>query len=74
MTSEHNRTIGDDPHLGIRDLSITDVRDGQEVPALNVNATIFQRLLSACSDACSLHVYCSFPAGHKYSQTHCRIL
>ena len=54
MTSEH-RTIGDDPHLGIRDLCITDIRDGQQVP---LNATIFQSLISACSDAYSLRVYC----------------
>ena len=58
MTSEH-RTIGDDPHLGIRDLCITDIRDGQQVP---LNATIFQSLISACSDAYSLRLYCLSPS------------
>ena len=58
MTStEHSTTT----HLSIRDLSIRDIRDTQEGP---LDATVFQRLLDACSDAYSLHVYC-------LSQSHC---
>ena len=61
MTSTEHSTIGNVTRLSIRDLSIGDIRDTQQGP---LDATVFQRLLDACSDAYSLHVYC-------LSQSHC---